>query len=97
MQTFLDYPPMQRGASLNLDAVKAEMGRRMDQQLISHDNRSCQQSVLANSFHEKADPCQEFFLLFSQFLPFFPVQPSRLCRHPSSLGPERHRASQHCK
>ena len=29
IQTFLDYPPMQRGASFNLDAVKAEMGRRM--------------------------------------------------------------------
>jgi hypothetical protein len=26
IQTFLDYPPMQRGASFNLDAVKAEMG-----------------------------------------------------------------------
>ena len=25
LQTFLDYPPMQRGASFNLDAVKAEM------------------------------------------------------------------------
>jgi hypothetical protein len=24
IQTFLDYPPMQRGASFNLDAVKAE-------------------------------------------------------------------------
>jgi arylsulfatase A-like enzyme len=29
IQTFLDYPPMQRGASFNLDAVKAEMSRRM--------------------------------------------------------------------
>jgi arylsulfatase len=29
IQTFLDYPPMQRGASFNLDAVKAEMGKRM--------------------------------------------------------------------
>jgi arylsulfatase len=29
LQTFLDYPPMQRGASFNLDAVKAEMGKRM--------------------------------------------------------------------
>jgi len=31
IQTFLDYPPMQRGASFNLDAVKAEMGKRMEE------------------------------------------------------------------
>src|SRR5438128_1204730 len=31
LQTFLDYPPMQRGASFNLDAIKAEMGKRMQQ------------------------------------------------------------------
>ena len=30
LQTFLDYPPMQRGASFNLDAVKAEMQRKME-------------------------------------------------------------------
>ena len=29
LQTFLDFPPMQRGASFNLDAVKAEMAKRM--------------------------------------------------------------------
>jgi len=29
IQTFLDFPPMQRGASFNLDAIKAEMGRKM--------------------------------------------------------------------
>ena len=29
IQTFLDYPPMQRGASFNLDAIKAEMSKRM--------------------------------------------------------------------
>jgi arylsulfatase len=29
LQTFLDFPPMQRGASFNLDAVKAEMQERM--------------------------------------------------------------------
>ncbi len=29
IQTFLEYPPMQRGASFNLDAVKAEMATRM--------------------------------------------------------------------
>jgi len=29
IQTFIDYPPMQRGASFNLDAVKAEMTKRM--------------------------------------------------------------------
>ncbi|MDW6022508.1 arylsulfatase [Mesorhizobium sp. BAC0120] len=31
LQTFLDFPPMQRGASFNLDAVKAEMQKRMDE------------------------------------------------------------------
>jgi len=31
LQTFLEYPPMQRGASFNLDAVKAEMAKRMQQ------------------------------------------------------------------
>jgi len=31
LQTFLDYPPMQRGASFNLDAVKAEMAAKMKQ------------------------------------------------------------------
>jgi arylsulfatase A-like enzyme len=31
LQTFLDYPPMQRGASFNLDALKAEMAKRMEQ------------------------------------------------------------------
>jgi arylsulfatase A-like enzyme len=29
LQTFLDYPPMQKGASFNLEAVKAEMSKRM--------------------------------------------------------------------
>jgi arylsulfatase A-like enzyme len=31
IQTFIDYPPMQRGASFNLDAVKAEMSKKMDE------------------------------------------------------------------
>ncbi|HTO58802.1 MAG TPA: arylsulfatase [Pseudomonadales bacterium] len=31
IQTFLDYPPMQRGASFNLEAVKAEMAAKMAQ------------------------------------------------------------------
>ena len=31
IQTFIDFPPMQRGASFNLDAVKAEMAKRMEQ------------------------------------------------------------------
>ncbi|WP_432761306.1 arylsulfatase [Rhizobium mayense] len=31
LQTFIDFPPMQRGASFNLDAVKAEMQQRMAQ------------------------------------------------------------------
>jgi arylsulfatase len=31
LQTFIEYPPMQRGASFNLDAVKAEMAAKMKQ------------------------------------------------------------------
>lgn len=31
LQSFLEYPPMQRGASFNLDAVKAEMAKKMAQ------------------------------------------------------------------
>jgi arylsulfatase len=31
LKTFIDYPPMQHGASFNLDAVKAEMAKRMQQ------------------------------------------------------------------
>jgi arylsulfatase A-like enzyme len=31
LQTFIEFPPMQRGASFNLDAVKAEMAKRMQQ------------------------------------------------------------------
>jgi arylsulfatase len=31
LQTFLDYPPMQKGASFNLEAVKAEMAKKMQQ------------------------------------------------------------------
>jgi hypothetical protein len=31
LQTFLDFPPMQRGASFNRDAVKAEMAKRMEE------------------------------------------------------------------
>lgn len=30
LQTFLDYPPMQHGASFNLEAVKAEMKAKME-------------------------------------------------------------------
>ena len=29
LQTFLDYPAVKRGASFNLDAVKAEMAKKM--------------------------------------------------------------------
>jgi len=37
LQTFLEFPPMQRGASFNLDAVKAEMQKRMEEaQQASH-------------------------------------------------------------
>jgi hypothetical protein len=31
IQTVLDYPPMQRGASFSLDAVKAEMSKKMEE------------------------------------------------------------------
>jgi arylsulfatase len=31
LQTFIEYPPMQAGASFNLEAVKAEMAKRMQQ------------------------------------------------------------------
>ena len=31
IQTFIEYPPMQRGASFNLEAVKAEMAAKMKQ------------------------------------------------------------------
>ncbi len=31
IQTFLEFPPMQRGASFNLDAIKAEMAMKMQQ------------------------------------------------------------------
>ena len=31
IQSFLEYPPMQKGASFNLDALKAEMGKKMEE------------------------------------------------------------------
>jgi len=31
LQTFIDYPPMQRGASFNLDAIKADMAKKMQE------------------------------------------------------------------
>ena len=31
LQTFVEFPPMQRGASFNLDAVKAELEKRIAQ------------------------------------------------------------------
>jgi len=30
VQTFLDYPPMQPGASFNLSAIKAELEKKME-------------------------------------------------------------------
>ena len=32
IQTFLEYPPMQKGASFNLEALKAELEKRMHAQ-----------------------------------------------------------------
>ncbi len=29
--SFLEYPPMQAGASFNLDALKAELGKKMEE------------------------------------------------------------------
>ncbi|HUK35870.1 MAG TPA: hypothetical protein VLV86_18265, partial [Vicinamibacterales bacterium] len=29
-QTFLEFPPMQKGASFNLEALKAELDKRME-------------------------------------------------------------------
>ena len=31
LQTFIEYPPMQKGASFNLEAVKAELAKKMAQ------------------------------------------------------------------
>src|SRR6476620_10080696 len=31
LQTFLDFPPMQRGATFNLDALKAELAKKMEE------------------------------------------------------------------
>jgi len=31
MPTFIDYPPMQAGTSFNLDALKAEIQKKMDE------------------------------------------------------------------
>ncbi|MCE0521280.1 MAG: arylsulfatase [Methylacidiphilales bacterium] len=37
LQTFIEYPPMQKGASFNLEAVKAEMAAKMKQaEMASH-------------------------------------------------------------
>jgi hypothetical protein len=30
LQTFLEYPPMQRGASFNMSALKAELEKKME-------------------------------------------------------------------
>ena len=35
IQTFLDFPPMQKGASFNLDAIKAEMGKKMEEAALA--------------------------------------------------------------
>ncbi len=31
LQTFIEYPPIQHGASFNLEAVKAELAKKMAQ------------------------------------------------------------------
>jgi len=31
-QTFIDYPPMQKGASFNMEQVKEELQRKMESQ-----------------------------------------------------------------
>jgi len=41
-------------------------------------------------FHEKANPCQEFFLFFPWFLPFFPFsEAASVATLPSALVVER--------
>jgi arylsulfatase len=35
IQTFLEYPPMQQGASFNLDAVRAEMAKKMAEAAVA--------------------------------------------------------------
>jgi hypothetical protein len=56
-----------------------------EQLAINRSRRECD-----NSFHEKADPCQEFFLLFPQFLVFFPFsQAASVATLPSALLVER--------
>jgi arylsulfatase A-like enzyme len=41
LETFLEFPPMQQGASFNLEAVKAEMAKRMQQaEAASHGSGS---------------------------------------------------------
>ncbi len=35
-QTFIEYPPMQKGASFNLEALKAELGQKMEQMQTTH-------------------------------------------------------------
>jgi hypothetical protein len=59
--------------------------------LLPFENCSRLISVAAKSFHEKAGECQVFSLIspiFFLLLCFFffqivPIEPSRLCRHPS--------------
>jgi arylsulfatase len=35
-QTFLEYPPMQKGASFNLEALKAELEKKMEMMKSQH-------------------------------------------------------------
>jgi arylsulfatase len=37
-QSFIDFPPMQKGASFNLEALKGEMQKRMDQMKVQSGN-----------------------------------------------------------
>jgi hypothetical protein len=35
-QTFLEYPPMQKGASFNMEALKAELEKKMEMMQSQH-------------------------------------------------------------
>src|SRR5215469_7761128 len=66
----------------------ASMGRNLD----NHASQQCPKFasfVVANSFHEKTDPCQEFLRFFPYLLPFFLSQAASLATLPSALLCER--------
>ncbi len=59
------------------------------QTFYENSSSSILQEQGANAFHEKAGECQpfscifSFFFFISSFFQIVPIEPSRLCRHPS--------------